>query len=133
MRHQRPPRQRWPPTTTSTRCCGCSVRPSTRPTPSRCTARPRPGSTAPWPRPAGRAQAAPLAALPPAVIMDIDETVLDNSPYQARLVAGGGEYDEATWSGWVEERKARPVPGVLEFARAAQARGVTILYLSNRA
>ena len=83
--------------------------------------------------PSERAQAAPLADLPPAVIMDIDETVLDNSPYQARLVAGGGEYDEATWSGWVEERKARPVPGVLEFARAAQARGVTILYLSNRA
>ena len=83
--------------------------------------------------PAERAQAAPLAGLPPAVIMDIDETVLDNSPYQARLVASGGEYDEVTWSGWVEERKARPVPGVLEFARAAQARGVTILYLSNRA
>ncbi len=83
--------------------------------------------------PAERAQAAPLAGLPPAVIMDIDETVLDNSPYQARLVASGGEYDEATWAGWVEERKAEPVPGVVEFARAAQAAGVTILYLSNRA
>ncbi|MGJ4802650.1 5'-nucleotidase, lipoprotein e(P4) family [Luteimonas sp. SDU82] len=83
--------------------------------------------------PAEREQSAPLAGLPPAVIMDIDETVLDNSPYQARLVAGGGEYNEVTWSSWVEERKARPVPGVLEFARAAQARGVTILYLSNRA
>ncbi len=83
--------------------------------------------------PAERAQAAPLAKLPPAVIMDIDETVLDNSPYQARLVAGGGEYDEVTWAAWVEERRAEPVPGVLGFARAAQARGVTILYLSNRA
>ncbi len=83
--------------------------------------------------PSERAEAAPLHGLPPAVIMDIDETVLDNSPYQARLVAEGGEYDEVGWSAWVEERKARPVPGVLEFARAAQARGVTILYLSNRA
>jgi 5'-nucleotidase (lipoprotein e(P4) family) len=83
--------------------------------------------------PAEREQSAPLAGLPPAVIMDIDETVLDNSPYQARLVANGEEYDEATWAAWVGERKARPVPGVLEFARAAQARGVTILYLSNRA
>jgi len=82
---------------------------------------------------AERAQAAPLAKLPPAVIMDIDETVLDNSPYQARLVASGEEYNEVTWAGWVEERRAEPVPGVLEFARAAQARGVTILYLSNRA
>ena len=83
--------------------------------------------------PAERAQTAPVAGLPPAVIMDIDETVLDNSPYQARLVASGGEYDEASWADWVEERSARPVPGVLAFARAAQARGVTIVYLSNRA
>ena len=83
--------------------------------------------------PAERAQTAPAAGLPPAVIMDIDETVLDNSPYQARLVASGGEYDEASWADWVEERSARPVPGVLAFARAAQARGVTIVYLSNRA
>ena len=83
--------------------------------------------------PAERAQAAPLARLPPAVIMDIDETVLDNSPYQARLVASGEEYDEVSWAAWVEERRAEPVPGVLEFARAAQARGVTIVYLSNRA
>ena len=73
------------------------------------------------------------ADLPPAVIMDIDETVLDNSPYQARLVRDGAEYDEATWAAWVAEKQARPVPGVLDFARAASARGVTILYLSNRA
>jgi len=72
-------------------------------------------------------------ALPPAVIMDIDETVLDNSPYQARLIQNGLEYDEVTWAQWVAEKKARPVPGVLEFARAAEAKGVTILYLSNRA
>jgi len=80
-----------------------------------------------------RAATASLAGLPPAVIMDIDETVLDNSPYQARLVAQGGEYDDVSWAAWVEERKARPLPGVLEFARAAEARGVTIIYLSNRA
>lgn len=72
-------------------------------------------------------------ALPPAVIMDIDETVLDNSPYQARLVQNGLAYDEVTWAQWVAEKKAKPVPGVLEFAKAAEAKGVTIIYLSNRA
>ena len=72
-------------------------------------------------------------ALPPAVIMDIDETVLDNSPYQARLIQNGLEYNDVTWAQWVAEKKARPVPGVLDFARAAEAKGVTILYLSNRA
>ncbi|ATD66299.1 acid phosphatase [Luteimonas chenhongjianii] len=72
-------------------------------------------------------------ALPPAVIMDIDETVLDNSPYQARLIQNGLEYNDITWAQWVAEKKAKPVPGVLDFARAAEAKGVTILYLSNRA
>ena len=71
--------------------------------------------------------------LKPAVVMDVDETVLDNSPYQARLVRDGGSYDEATWDLWVAEKKARPVPGVVEFAKAAAAKGVTILYISNRA
>ncbi len=71
--------------------------------------------------------------LRPAVVLDIDETVLDNSPYQARLVRDGLEYSDPTWDAWVEERKARPVPGVLDFARAANAKGVTLLYISNRA
>lgn len=71
--------------------------------------------------------------LKPAVIMDVDETVLDNSPYQARLVRDGKAYDEVSWDAWVAEKKAKPVPGVVEFAKAAAAKGVTILYLSNRA
>ena len=71
--------------------------------------------------------------LKPAVVLDIDETVLDNSPYQARLVRDGREYSDPTWDAWVEERRARPVPGALEFARAAHARGVTLVYISNRA
>lgn len=71
--------------------------------------------------------------LPPAVVMDVDETVLDNSPYQARLVLGGKEYDEVTWDQWVSEKKAKPLPGAVDFARAATAKGVTVLYLSNRA
>jgi 5'-nucleotidase (lipoprotein e(P4) family) len=76
----------------------------------------------------------PLSAkLKPAVIVDIDETVLDNSPYQARLVANGKAYDEFTWSEWCREKRAKPLPGALEFAQAAAKRGVTVFYLSNRA
>ncbi len=71
--------------------------------------------------------------LTPAVVMDVDETVLDNSPYQARLVRDGAEYDEMTWDQWVAEKKAKPVPGVVDFAKAASAKGVTLLYISNRA
>lgn len=78
-------------------------------------------------------RANPATGLAPAVIVDIDETVLDNSPYQARMVRDGTSYDETTWDGWVREEKAAPVPGALEFAQAAAARGVTIFYVSNRA
>lgn len=78
-------------------------------------------------------RANPPDGLPPAVIFDIDETVLDNSPYQARLLRDGGFYEETTWDAWVREEKAQPIPGALEFARAAAARGVTLFYVSNRA
>lgn len=71
--------------------------------------------------------------LKPAIIVDIDETMLDNSPYQARLVRDGASYDEFTWAQWCREERAQAVPGALEFARYAAERGVTVFYLSNRA
>jgi 5'-nucleotidase (lipoprotein e(P4) family) len=86
-----------------------------------------------WDALVGEDRLNPAKGLPPAVIVDIDETVLDNSPYQARLVRDGGAYDEVTWDSWVREEKAAPVPGALEFAQAAAARGVTVFYVSNRA
>ena len=77
-------------------------------------------------------RANPARGLPPAIVMDVDETVLDNSPYQARLVAEDKEYNEATWNDWVLAGKAKAVPGVVDFARAANARGITLIYISNR-
>lgn len=71
--------------------------------------------------------------LPPAVILDIDETVLDNSPYQARLIRDGGEYNEFTWAQWCKQADAKPLPGAVAFTRYAAAHGVTVFYLSNRA
>lgn len=68
-----------------------------------------------------------------AVILDIDETTLDNSPYQARLVRDAGQYDEFSWAQWCREERARAIPGALEFARLARDKGVTVFYLSNRA
>lgn len=71
--------------------------------------------------------------LAPAIIMDVDETVLDNSPYQARLIRNGAEFKDLTWDQWVAEKQAKAVPGVVEFAKAADAKGITVLYVSNRA
>ncbi len=83
--------------------------------------------------PGERDNAGATAGLKPAVVMDVDETVLDNSPYKARLIADGREYDEVTWDQWVSEKRAKALPGVVDFGKAAAAKGITVLYLSNRA
>ncbi|HSX59218.1 MAG TPA: HAD family acid phosphatase [Tahibacter sp.] len=75
----------------------------------------------------------PARGLKPAVIVDVDETVLDNSPYQARLIRDGKEFDEYSWDQWCREQRALALPGALEFAQAAAAKGVTVFYLTNRA
>ncbi|MEZ5459531.1 MAG: HAD family acid phosphatase [Steroidobacteraceae bacterium] len=73
-----------------------------------------------------------LAAMPPAIILDLDETVLDNSYYQARLLRAGRDYDDASWAAWVEEAAAPALPGAREFLRAAAARGIRVFYVTNR-
>ena len=82
--------------------------------------------------PAERAAAGDASKLPPAIILDIDETVLDNSAYQARLVVDGKQFADPTWEAWVDERKAIPVPGAVALTRAAADKGVTVFYISNR-
>ncbi len=83
--------------------------------------------------PKGERKSALLDSRKTAVILDIDETVLDNSPYQARLIVNHQSYDEFTWREWCNEGKAAALPGALEFARLAASKGVTVFYLSNRA
>lgn len=71
-------------------------------------------------------------SLPPAVIVDVDDTVLDNSPYAARLIERDEPFSEASWAEWVNEARARPVPGAVEFARKARELGVEVFYVTNR-
>jgi 5'-nucleotidase (lipoprotein e(P4) family) len=70
--------------------------------------------------------------LKPAVILDIDETALDNSPYQARLIRSGGEYNEADWAAWCKEERARALPGAVAFTQFAAKHGIAVIYISNR-
>jgi 5'-nucleotidase (lipoprotein e(P4) family) len=74
-----------------------------------------------------------LKGLKPAVVLDIDETALDNSPYQARLIRAGGEFNEADWAAWCKEGIARPMPGALAFTKFAAEHGIAVIYISNRA
>lgn len=69
---------------------------------------------------------------PMAVIVDIDETVLDNSPYQLHLVRSGQVYEQATWKAWTDSAVARPCPGALEFLHAARKAGCEVFYVTNR-
>ncbi len=73
-----------------------------------------------------------LSALPPAVIVDVDETVLDNSPYNAWLVEQSKGYTPASWEAWVDERQAAPIPGAVGFLTDAASQGVTVFYVTNR-
>ncbi len=72
------------------------------------------------------------AALPPAVVLDLDETVLDNSAYQVWLVKTGQSYSSDTWAAWCDAGEATLIPGAREFLLGAVAQGVTPLYISNR-
>lgn len=70
---------------------------------------------------------------PPAVILDVDETVLDNTAYQAWLIQTGRSYSSRTWQQWVEQEQAVPVPGARAFTLYAARRGVQLFFVTNRA
>ncbi len=68
----------------------------------------------------------------PAIILDLDETVLDNSPYEARLFLNGETYDGESWNNWCNEGKATALPGATDFLQHAANLGIEIFYISNR-
>ena len=73
-----------------------------------------------------------LASLPPAIILDLDETVLDNSWFQARMLRDRVNYSDPIWDAWVQEAAAPALPGAREYLDAAAQRGVRIFYVTNR-
>lgn len=69
---------------------------------------------------------------PLAIVTDIDETVLNNSPYNGKLIELDEEYSKSSWLEWGKEKKAKAIPGSLRFFQYAQSKGVEVFYLSNR-
>lgn len=67
-----------------------------------------------------------------AVIVDVDETVIDNSPYQAMTVKTRTAYESKSWNDWCQKAKAAAIPGAVEFLRYANSRGVRVFYVTNR-
>lgn len=67
-----------------------------------------------------------------AVVVDVDETVLDNSPHQAFLVTNRLPFAPDVWTQWVNQRKAKAIPGAAEFLTYASGKGVKVFYVTNR-
>lgn len=70
--------------------------------------------------------------LPPAIILDLDETALDNSFYEARLILEGESFSEESWNIWVEEKAAEAIQGAVELTNLANDLGITVFYITNR-
>ena len=73
-----------------------------------------------------------LARLPTAVVLDLDETVLDNTVYQARLLRDRAVYDAKSWGDWVMAAEAEALPGARDFIATARKLGHTVFYITNR-
>ncbi|HMT07657.1 MAG TPA: 5'-nucleotidase, lipoprotein e(P4) family [Pyrinomonadaceae bacterium] len=69
---------------------------------------------------------------PRAIIVDIDETVLDNSPAQAEQIKKNIPFNLNDWYAWGEMRKAKSIPGSVDVLNYAVSRGVKVFYVSNR-
>lgn len=69
---------------------------------------------------------------PAAVVLDIDETVLDNSPFETHCINTGKGYTKESWKDWVDKEEAKPLPGVEDFLFFADSIGCEIFYISNR-
>ena len=69
---------------------------------------------------------------PLAIIADVDETVLDNSPYDGKLILNNTAYNRESWVEWGNLEIAKAIPGSLEFLIYASEKNVEIFYISNR-
>lgn len=69
---------------------------------------------------------------PLAVIVDIDETVLDNSPYYVDAISRGRTFSETDWKAWTDRASAKALPGAKMFLDHAAAKGCEVFYITNR-
>ena len=69
---------------------------------------------------------------PLAIIADIDESLLDNSPYNGKLIELDEEYSKSRWLEWGKEKKAKAIHGALDFLKYAKSKDVEVFYISSR-
>jgi acid phosphatase len=81
---------------------------------------------------AAEEQTGDFSSLPPAVILDVDDTVVNTSAYQAWTVVKGTTYSGKTWGPYVAAEQDVAIPGALDFTKYAAGKGVTVFYVTNR-
>ena len=69
---------------------------------------------------------------PKAIVTDIDETLLDNSKYEAGRALQGKEYDQQSWYEWTSMGIADTMPGAVTFLKYVASKGISIFYVTNR-
>jgi acid phosphatase len=67
-----------------------------------------------------------------AVILDADETILDNSEYMKERFAVGSKFTAPTWDEWTRRKSAGTVPGALEFLTRIRELGGRVAIVTNR-
>jgi 5'-nucleotidase (lipoprotein e(P4) family) len=68
----------------------------------------------------------------PAIIVDADETVIDNSAFQAGLIGKNYGYSSKRWEKWMNASQATAIPGALEFLIYVRSKNVEVFYITNR-
>ena len=66
------------------------------------------------------------------VVMDLDETVLDNSQYQVELFDKNESFNMTSWAKWVNREEAKLVPGAKEYINVVRSYGIQLIFISNR-
>ncbi|MGJ7030600.1 5'-nucleotidase, lipoprotein e(P4) family [Niabella hirudinis] len=69
---------------------------------------------------------------PGAIVTDVDETVLDNSPYYIHLAMKHAGYTDSSWISWTKQVACDSVPGAPSFFQYAASKGITVFYITNR-
>ena len=68
-----------------------------------------------------------------AIVLDADETVVDNTKLMGESIANGnGRFDAPWWRQAVHQGKSQAMPGAVDFLNEVHKQGVEIFYVSNR-
>ena len=77
-------------------------------------------------------QTGDYGALPPAIILDMDEAIIRSDRFQAALVKNDERFSIDAWNAWVRTETSLAIPGALAYVHHARERGVHVFYVTNR-